>query len=192
MVCTLDQKLQRFSTETLRQHLLSVQGQNVHDGAVVVADNKTGEVLAYVGNVGALASARYVDGVQARRQAGSILKPFLYGLAFDKLLITPASLLDDAPLDVTAANGIYRPENYDQQFHGLVTARTALASSLNIPAVKLLNLTGVESFVQKLGDFGFERLQSHFYGPSRISDVTLWELINTYEPGMVAFGAHFG
>ena len=184
MVCTLDQKLQRFATESLQQHLLSVQGQNVHDGAILVADNKTGEILAYVGNVGALASARYVDGVQARRQAGSILKPFLYGLAFDKLLVTPASLLDDAPLDIPAANGIYRPENYDKQFHGLVTARTALASSLNIPAVKLLNLTGVDLFVQKLEDFGFERLQSpDFYGPSLAlgsADVTLWELVNAY------------
>jgi transglycosylase-like protein len=64
-VCTLDQRLQHFATETLQQHLLSVQRQNVHDGAVLVAENKTGEVLAYVGNVGALASARYVDGVQS-------------------------------------------------------------------------------------------------------------------------------
>jgi penicillin-binding protein 1C len=98
--------------------------------------------------------------------------------------VTPASLLDDAPLDVPAANGIYRPENYDKQFHGLVTVRTALASSLNIPAVKLLNLAGVGSFVQKLGDFGFENLQSaDFYGPSLAlgsADVTLWELVNAY------------
>ena len=184
MVCTLDQKLQRFSTETLRQHLLSVQGQNVHDGAVLVADNKTGEILAYVGNVGALASARYVDGSSGQTPGRLILKPFLYGLAFDKLLVTPVSLLDDAPLDVTAAKVIYRPENYDKQFHGLVTARTALASSLNIPAVKLLNLIEVESLVQKLGDFGFERLQSpDFYGPSLAlgsAHVTLWELVNAY------------
>ena len=156
-VCTLDRELQRFVSETLQQHILSVQGQNVHDGAVLVADNKSGEILAYVGNVGVLASARFVDGTQARRQAGSTLKPFLYGLAFDKRILTPASLLDDAPLDVPAMNGIYRPENYDKQFHGLVPARTALASSLNIPAVKVLNLVGVEWFVQKLGEFGFEK-----------------------------------
>ncbi len=183
-VCTLDRELQRFASETLQQHILSVQGQNVHDGAVLVADNKSGEILAYVGNVGALASARFVDGTQARRQAGSTLKPFLYGLAFDKRIVTPASLLDDAPLDVPAMNGIYRPENYDKQFHGLVPARTALASSLNIPAVKVLNLVGVEWFVQKLGDFGFEDLQSaDFYGSSLAlgaADITLWELVNAY------------
>ncbi len=184
MLCTLDRRLQRFASETLQQHILSVRERNVYDGAVLVADNASGEVLAYVGNVGDRASARYVDGTQAKRQAGSILKPFLYGLAFDGLLLTPASLLDDAPLDVPAVNGIYRPENYDKQFHGVVTARTALASSLNIPAVKLLNLVGVESFVQKLSDFGFENLQSaDFYGPSLAlgaADVTLWELLNAY------------
>src|SRR5262249_51797217 len=69
-VCTLDQKLQRFAAETLRQHLLSVQRQNVHDGAVLVADNESGQVLAYVGGVGALTTAQYVDGIQAKRQAG--------------------------------------------------------------------------------------------------------------------------
>ena len=183
-VCTLDLKLQRFATETLQQHLLSVQKQNVRDGAVLVADNESGEVLAYVGGVGAFSSARYVDGVQAKRQAGSILKPFLYGLAFAKLLVTPASLLADAPLDLPAVNGIYRPENYDKQFRGLVAARTALASSLNIPAVKVLNMMGVDSFVQELRGFGFERLQSpEFYGPSLAlgsADVTLWELVNAY------------
>ncbi len=183
-VCTLDRELQRFVSETLQQHILSVQGQNVHDGAVLVADNKSGEILAYVGNVGVLASARYVDGTQARRQAGSTLKPFLYGLAFDKRILTPASLLDDAPLDVPAMNGIYRPENYDKHFHGLVPARTALASSLNIPAVKVLNLVGVEWFVPKLGELGFENLQSaDFYGSSLAlgaADVTLWELVNAY------------
>jgi penicillin-binding protein 1C len=184
VMCTLDQRLQRFASETLGQHILSIRERNVHDGAVLVVDNASGEVLAYVGNVGDRASAPYVDGTQARRQAGSILKPFLYALAFDGLLLTPASLLEDAPLDVPAVNGIYRPENYDKEFHGVVTARMALASSLNIPAVKVLNLVGVEAFVQKLSDLGFESLQSaDFYGPSLAlgsADVTLWELVNAY------------
>jgi penicillin-binding protein 1C len=184
MTCTLDSGLQRWAMESLRQHLLALQGQNVHDGAVLVADNATGEILAYVGNNGDQASARFVDGTQARRQAGSILKPFLYGLAIDTRLLTTASLLDDAPLDVSAPNGIYRPENYDRQFHGRVTARTALASSLNIPAVKVLGLLGVETFVRKLRDLGFDNLQSpDFYGASLAlgsADVTLWELVNAY------------
>jgi penicillin-binding protein 1C len=183
-VCTLDGRLQRLAAETLQHHLLSVRSQNVQDGSVLVVENKTGEVLAYVGNAGGLASARYVDGTQALRQAGSILKPFLYGLAFGERLLTPASLIDDSPLDFPAVNGIYRPENYDNQFHGLVTARTALASSLNIPAVKALNLVGVDAFIHELGALGFRGLRSaDFYGPSLAlgsADIALWDLVNAY------------
>lgn len=184
VVSTLDGNLQRFAIETLQYHLLTVRGQNVHDGAVLVVDNATGEVLAYVGNVGDQASARFVDGIQGRRQAGSILKPFLYGLAIDERLMTAASLIDDAPLDIPAVNGIYRPENYDNRFHGLVTARTALASSLNVPAVKTLMLVGVEAFVKQLHRLGFRNLESpDFYGPSLAlgsADITLWDLVNAY------------
>lgn len=184
IACTLEGTLQRFAVETLERHVLSVREQNVHDGAALVVDNKTGEVLAYVGNVGNLASARYVDGTQARRQAGSILKPFLYSLAFEERLMTPASLIDDSPLDLPAVNGIYRPENYDNRFHGRVTARIALASSLNIPAVKTLNLVGIEPFVRRLGDLGIRELRTaDFYGPSLAlgsADVSLWDLVNAY------------
>lgn len=184
VVSTLEGELQRFVIDTLQQHLFSVRDRNVHDGAVLVVENKSGEVLAYVGNLGDRASARFVDGIQARRQAGSILKPFLYGLAIDRRLITAASLIDDAPVDIPAPNGIYRPENYDNQFHGLVTARVALASSLNIPAVKLLMLLGVDPFLKELRALGFRDLQSpEFYGPSLAlgsADITLWDLVNAY------------
>ena len=76
-----------------------------------------------------------MDGVQAKRQAGSTLKPFLYALAFDRQILTPASILDDTPLDIAVFGGIYQPRNYDSQFKGPVTSRVALASSLNVPAV---------------------------------------------------------
>lgn len=184
VVSTLDGRLQRFAIETLQHRILSVRDQNVHDGAVFVLENKTGDVLAYVGNVGAQASARYVDGIQAVRQAGSILKPFLYGVAIEERLLTAASLIDDSPVDVPAVTGIYRPENYDNRFHGLVTARTALASSLNIPAVKTLGVVGVERFVNKLGSLGFRDLHdADYYGPSLAlgtADITLWDLTNAY------------
>ena len=184
VVSTLDADLQRFVLDALQQHILSVRDQNVHDGAAVVVDNPSGEVLAYVGNLGDLSSARFVDGVEGRRQAGSSLKPFLYGLALDRRLITAASLIDDAPLNLPAPNGVYRPENYDNQFRGLVTARVALASSLNIPAVKTLLLVGVDSFVTELGALEFRGLQSpDFYGPSLAlgsADITLWDLVNAY------------
>jgi penicillin-binding protein 1C len=182
---TLESRIQRFALETLRRQLLAVHEQGVEDGAVLVVDNATGDVLAYVGGSGELSSASYVDGAQARRQAGSTLKPFLYGLALENRLLTPASLLEDAPLDVAVAGGVYRPRNYDEQFKGLISMRTALASSLNVPAVRTLALVGEDVFTQKLRALGLQGVaeSGEFYGPSLALgsvDVTLWELVNAY------------
>jgi penicillin-binding protein 1C len=165
--------------------LLEIRAQNVDDGAVLVVDNKNGEVLAYVGGAGDLSSAAYLDGVRASRQPGSTLKPFLYGLAFERRFLTPASLLEDTPVDVTTPGGLYRPRDYDQQFRGLVSVRTALASSLNVPAVRTIGLVGFEEFAQTLREFGFESVNEpgDFYGPSLALgsvDVTLWEAVNAY------------
>jgi penicillin-binding protein 1C len=184
MVSTLDGGLQRFAAETLRAQLQSRRSNNMHDGAILVVDNRTGEVLAYVGNDGDQSSARYVDGVQALRQAGSTLKPFLYEMAFEQRLLTAAGLIEDSPLDLPVLGGLYRPKNYDNQFHGLVTVRTALAASMNVPAVKVLNLIGVDAFRDRLAALGFRKLQpAEFYGPSLALgsvDVTLWDLVNAY------------
>jgi penicillin-binding protein 1C len=184
ITCTLDRGLQQFAADTLLRHIMSLRTQNVHDGAVLVLDNATGEVLAYVGNTGEAGSARYVDGVQAFRQAGSTLKPLIYGAAIDQRILTAASLIDDSPLDIPVTGGIYRPNNYDKLFHGPVTARTALASSLNVPAVKTLNLVGVDASLRVLEAAGLEKLQpAEFYGPSLAlgaADVRLNELTNAY------------
>lgn len=181
---TLDASLQRTALELLRRQLLELKDRNVQDGAVVVIDNESGEVLAYVGSGGDLSSAAQVDGVQAPRQAGSSLKPFLYGLAIDKRLLTAASLLDDSPLEIPQPNGIYKPENYDHQFHGSMTVRIALASSINIPAVRTLQLVGVEPFLDKLIAMDFRDLKpAGYYGPSLAlgsADITLWDLANGY------------
>jgi penicillin-binding protein 1C len=185
VTCTLDSRLQRFVVDCLVQHLLPLRTQNVKDGAVLVVDNRTGDVLAYVSHSGDPLSARFVDGLQAKRQAGSTLKPFLYGLAFDERILTPASLLDDSPLDMAVLSGVYQPRNYDAQFKGLVTSRIALASSLNVPAVKTLSLVGTEPFLSKLRQLGITGLDESgdFYGPSLAlgsADVSLWELTNAY------------
>ncbi|MBW2037640.1 MAG: penicillin-binding protein 1C [Deltaproteobacteria bacterium] len=184
VMSTLDARLQRFAFKLLNYYIADLRGLNVRDGAVLVVDNPTGEVLAYVANTGRKSSAPYVDGIQAKRQAGSTLKPFLYGLAFERHLITPASLLEDEPLDVPTPQGIYSPENYDNYFRGMVTARVALASSLNIPAVRTLSLIGVDSFIRKLKELGFNELRDgEFYGLSLAlgtADVSLWELVNAY------------
>jgi len=181
---TLDAGLQSFASEVLKRQLLAVKSQNVNDGALLVVENKTGEVLAYVASSGGISPAGMVDGIRARRQAGSTLKPFLYALAFEKKILTPASVLKDSPLDLPTATGIYRPEDYESDFKGAVSARTALASSLNIPAVSTLSLVGEETFVRKLSQLGFGQLQSdEYYGPSLAlgsADVSLYELVNAY------------
>jgi penicillin-binding protein 1C len=185
VISTLDSSIQRFTLDRLVHHLLPLRIQNVKDGAVLVVENQTGNVLAYVSYSGEPLSSRFVDGVQAKRQAGSTLKPFLYGLAFDQRILTPASLLDDSPLDIAVLSGIYQPRNYDSQFKGLVTTRMALGSSLNVPAVKTLSLVGTEPFLNRLRQLGIKGLNESgdFYGPSLAlgsADVSLWELTNAY------------
>jgi penicillin-binding protein 1C len=177
--------LQRFAGDVLREQLQALKAQNVRDGAVLVVDNRSGEILVYVGNGGDFSSARFVDGVRAPRQAGSTLKPFLYGLAFEQRLLTPASLLDDSAMDIADGRGIYRPRNYDERYQGLVSARVALASSLNIPAVKTLGIVGTEAFLRRLRDLGFAgvRGDEEYYGPALAlgsADVTLWQLVSAY------------
>lgn len=182
--CTLDGSLQSFAAEALRRHVLSARPRNMHDGSALVVDNGSGEILAYVGNIGDQSSARYIDGIRALRQAGSTLKPLLYALAFEKRLLTAASLIEDNPVDIPAPGGVYRPRNYDNQFRGTLTARMALGSSLNVPAVKALNLVGVEPFVETLRQLGFDDIKTpEFYGPSLAlgsADITLWDLVNAY------------
>lgn len=182
---TLDARVQRFAAETLQRHLLELNGRNVEDGALVVLDNATGEVLAWVGSSGELSRANEVDGVTAQRQAGSTLKPFLYGLAIEQRMLTAASILDDSPLAVTTPSGLYVPQNYDHDFKGPVSLRQALASSLNVPAVRTLTLLGYEPFYRRLKALGFETLtrDADHYGYSLAlggADVTLLQLTNAY------------
>ena len=182
---TLDAGTQRVAVAALRRHLLAIRDRSARDGAVLVADNASGEVLAYVAASGDLSDARHVDGIQARRQAGSTLKPFLYASALGRRLLTAASLLDDAPLEIAVGRGLFRPRNYDEHFRGLVSVRTALAGSLNVPAVRALLLVGPDAFADHLRALGFRGLTQpgDYYGPSLAlgsADVTLWELVNAY------------
>src|SRR5258707_12546298 len=100
------------------------------------------------------------------RQPGSALKPFLYALALERRLLTPASLLEDTPLELPEQRGIYRPLDYDRQFRGLVSTRTALAASLNVPAVRTAGLVGLEVFTDYLRRLRFNSLDAEgdYYG----------------------------
>ncbi|VXB80822.1 penicillin-binding protein 1C [Massilia sp. 9I] len=178
---TLDARVQAAAIDALRRHVRELAERNVGDGAVVVVDNASGELLAYVANTG----NGEVDGVAAPRQAGSTLKPFLYELALERRLLTAASLLDDSPVDIAAGSGAYVPQNYDRSFKGYASVRTSLASSLNVPAVRTLLLAGVERFHGRLRELGISTLteDADFYGPSLAlgsADVTLLELTNAY------------
>ena len=181
---TLDAEVQRSAQRALTSQLAQLAEQRVRDGAVLVVDNASGEVLAWVGSSGELSASPRVDFVRARRQAGSTLKPFLYALAFEQRTLTPASLLDDSPLELPTGLGSYRPLNYDLRFHGPVPARIALGSSLNVPAVRVLERVGVDRAVialRGLGVAGLER--ADYYGPSLAlgsADVTLYELVSAY------------
>nr|MBA3898357.1 penicillin-binding protein 1C [Sphingomonadaceae bacterium] len=150
-----------------------------------VLDNASGDVLAYVGGVGLGSTAAQVDGANAYRQAGSTLKPFLYGQVIEKGWLTPASILDDSPVQLDTASGLYVPQNYDRSFKGPVSVRSALAGSLNVPAVRTLLLDGVESFRDRLWDTGYRGLteDGDYYGFSLAlgsAEVTLLEQANAY------------
>ena len=169
----------------MASHLSALAERNVRDGAVLVVDNTTGEVLACVGSAGAASRAANVDGVQSPRQAGSTLKPFLYEMALERRYLTAASLLADSPLSFDTASGVYIPQDYDHEFKGLVSVRTALASSLNVPAVRTLVLDGVEAFRNHLHDLGYSNIRQdgQYYGYSLAlssAEVTLWQQAQAY------------
>ena len=181
---TLRAPLQRFAVATLQQHLRELRGRNVEDGAVLVLDNATGAVLAWVGSSGQLSQASEVDGVLALRQPGSTLKPFLYGQAIEQRRLTAASLVEDSPAQITTTGGLYIPQNYDRQFKGWVSVRTALAASLNVPAVRTLVMVTPDAFHRQLGAVGLPLRESGDYFGFSLAlgspEVPLLHLTNAY------------
>ncbi|PZP98180.1 MAG: penicillin-binding protein 1C [Variovorax paradoxus] len=191
---SLDADLQRFAQQQLAQHLRELRGRNVEDGALVVLDNASGEVLAWVGSSGALSRAAEVDGVLAQRQPGSTLKPFLYAQAIAERRLTAASLLEDAPTHIATPAGLYIPQNYDRRFKGWVSVRTALASSLNVPAVRTLVMVSPDAFARQLQALGLALAHGgDHYGTSLAlgsAEVSLLALTNGYRA--LANGGHAG
>lgn len=182
---TIDPRAQLAATQALRHQLQGLGPTRVRDGAVVVVDNASGEVLAYVGGVGLGSTASDVDGADAARQAGSTLKPFLFAQLIERKWLTAASILDDSPVQLDTASGLYVPRNYDNAFLGPVSVRRALANSLNVPAVRALLLDGVQDFRDRLWDLGYNGLEGDgaYYGFSLAlgsAEVTLIEQANAY------------
>jgi penicillin-binding protein 1C len=171
-------------TETLVQNYVNrLRSLNIHNAAVVVVNNQTGAVEAYVGSAdfNNPFDGGQVDGVRAVRSPGSTLKPLLYATAFDKGLLTPKSVLNDVPTNFSG----YEPENFDQRFNGPVTIEFALANSLNIPAVKVLKHVSTPILVDQLRKAQFQTVhkQAKDLGLSMIlggCGVTLEELTRLF------------
>ena len=182
---TLDLTLQEEVESEVRHTVAMLADRGGRQAAAVVLDNHTGDVLAWVGSPDFWAdSSGQVDMVVSRRQPGSTLKPFLYGMAFDRG-VTPATVLADLPVTFSTVTGPYRPNNYDQRFHGPVRAREALASSFNIPAVELNERLGYTNLYATLHAAGFASLDlpADVYGLGLAlgnGEVTLLELANAY------------
>jgi len=187
---TLDEGVQDMAATALRHQLQGLGPRRARDGAVVVIDNADGRVLAYVGGVGVGgvglgSTAAEVDGAAAPRQAGSTLKPHLYAQLIERKWLTAASILDDSPVQLDTASGLYVPQDYDKAFMGPVSVRRALANSLNVPAVRALLLDGVQDFRDRLADLGYAGLDTDgsYYGYSLAlgsAEVTLLDQANAY------------
>ena len=182
---TIDRRIQTAAIVALRRQLAGLGSDRVRDGAVVVLDNATGEVLAYVGGVGLKSTAASVDGANARRQAGSTLKPHLYAQVIEHGWLTAASILDDSPVQLDTASGLYVPKNYDHSFKGPVSVRHALAASLNVPAVRALVIDDVQQFRDRLWALGYHGLveDGEYYGFSLAlgsAEVSLVEQANAF------------
>lgn len=185
---TLDPSLQAVAERSVTDKLLALASSHVTDAAVVMLRPRTGEVLAYVGSADYWdePSAGAVDMAAAPRQPGSALKPFMYQQALMRETVTPATVIADLPARFEAGQdgGLYVPRNYDLRYHGPVSVRDALGSSLNIPAVKTLAQLGLPDFFGQLKRFGltFDRPPS-YYGLGIVlggGEVTLTEATHAY------------
>ena len=156
---------------------------DIRNLAILVIDIPSNQVVAYCGNVhfDRKQGGNQVDVIQAPRSTGSILKPFLYYAMLQEGSLLPDMLLPDVPVNI---NG-FTPQNFSMQFEGAVPASEALARSLNIPAVTMLQRYGVpkfHSFLQQVGLKTINRSSSH-YGLSLIlggAEATLWDVTNAY------------
>ena len=175
--------LQQKVMTILEKNMHRLKDSNARDTAAIVIENRTGNVIAYVGSV-STSKSPHVDGVISYRQAGSSLKPFLYAKAFEAKTLTAASILIDDPTAISWNGDVYRPTNYDKRFYGPVSVREALGSSLNVPAVKTVTILGLHQSYQVLQSLQFTKLKEpDYYGVSLALgavDVRLDELANAY------------
>jgi 1A family penicillin-binding protein len=191
---TLDPKLQDLAQQLVSKQVASLADQDAHDGALVAIQPSTGEILAMVGSADYFneqISGQVNMAVSETRQPGSAIKPITYVAAFEKGW-TPATLIWDVPSefppsgDPSDTREPYKPNNYDEEFHGPVTVRTALANSFNVPAVKTLQFVGIygdNGMIAMAHRLGVTSLNRNDYGLSLTlggGEVSLLEMVGAY------------
>lgn len=154
---TLDLDLQEFTQQTVASEVAKLKNLKISNGAALITNPETGEILTMVGSKDYF--AKEIDGnvnvTLSSRQPGSSIKPLNYGLALEKKIITPATVINDMPTCFAVpGQRLYCPVNYDGTFHGPTQVRFTLGNSYNIPAVKVLALNGLEDFVAKAKEMG--------------------------------------
>lgn len=154
---SLDINLQSKIEKIVGDYARQLKLKNIRNAAVVVIDNKSHQVVSYVGsaNFYDTTDGGQVNGINAIRQPGSTLKPLLYAMSIDEGLLTPKSIIND----VNVNYGGYAPENYNKQFKGYVTMEYALEHSLNVPAVRMLDRLGTPKFIQALATCNFQQVK---------------------------------
>ncbi|NWK57067.1 penicillin-binding protein 1C [Verrucomicrobiaceae bacterium N1E253] len=184
---TLSAELQRDLTAIARQQIQVLRDKHIQHAAIVVLHNQTGNVLAHVGTPNFhLSNAGQIDATRIARSPGSALKPFTYLLAFEQAGMTPATIIPDIPTSFADVRGEKSFVNYNRLYRGPVTIHHALASSLNIPAVRALNAAGGPApMIKQLQQFGVTSLKEdpRHYGLGLTlgsGEITLMELTNAY------------
>jgi penicillin-binding protein 1C len=180
---TIDLNLQNEVIRISRNHHRIFKSNEIHNLAVLVVENKSGDVLAYLGNsmdTGVVRNAE-VDMIHAPRSSGSVLKPLLLAGMMDKGLLGPGSLVPDVP---TLING-FRPENFSRQYSGASTSQEVIQKSLNVPSVLMLKEYGIPVFFADLKRMGFSHLFRPWedYGLSLIlggAEVSMFDLARVY------------
>jgi len=178
---TIDPFLQQRAMETVSRHNIRLRGNQIHNAALLVLDIETGNALAYVGNTQGEGDGAQVDIIRSARSTGSILKPFLYAFMLHEGSILPRTLV----ADVLTQIGGFSPKNFLPDYDGAVPASRALARSLNVPAVRMLQQHGVEKFLRQLQSLGLTTINrsAENYGLSLIlwgAEATLWDLAGVY------------
>lgn len=181
---TIDMQLQKITKDLLQEQSNIYQFDGINNAAAIVIDHQNNELVSYIGNTNSKdLSLKYVDCAQAPRSYGSLLKPFLYSYAIEQGYFLPNELIKDIPTNI---NG-FTPKNFDRRFRGVVPMDLMVSQSLNVPAVRVLNYVGVESFHDLLRhDLNLSHINPDFnhHGLSIIlggAEASLWQMANCYK-----------